>query len=87
MLHAFVIDALDTHSCQMSEYVNDFTQNPNDAPDGDICHLHASFHHPFLLFCEVLFLTTKTEQQTPSFILYRYDYISYDNSIKPPINF
>ena len=86
--HAYVIEALDTHSCHVSEYVHDINDNlKNDtAEDDDICHIHHFFHIAFILpeinselLHEVFTLKPYSNTKT-------YEFNSYDNFLKPPIS-
>ena len=87
VLHAFAIDALDTHACKVSEYVIEFSQPISDDITGDICNIHAEFHIAFLIPEHVLVTQKVNISQKPSTKLLSYEYISYDNTVKPPINF
>ena len=86
VVHAFAIDALDTHACQVSEYVVEFSQPISDDISGDICNIHAEFHNTFLI-PEQFFIVQKVNiSQKPFTELLSYEYTSYDNAVKPPIN-
>ncbi len=83
--HAYMIDALDTHPCQVNEYVHEFHDDSN-IPADDICSLHHFFHIAFILpeiddLVISEYLTTK-----PSTKAQHYKYNSYKNFLKPPIN-
>ena len=49
VVHAFAIDILDTHKCQVSEYVEEFSQAVHLDKPNDICNIHANFHLAFLI--------------------------------------
>jgi len=86
VLHAYAIDALDTHACEVSEYVVEFSQPLSDDIAGDICNIHAEFHNTFLI-PEHFFIAQKVNiSQKPFTELLSYEYTSYDNAVKPPIN-
>ncbi len=83
-LHAYVIDALDTHKCGISEYVHDFS-TIDEHIDGDICHIHAAFHTAFILQeCKIV-LETVYISHTPAFSAKIYNYNPRNNFLKPPI--
>ena len=48
ILHAYVIEAYDTHPCQVTGYIDEF-HTPENVPTDDICHLHHFFHIAFIL--------------------------------------
>ena len=84
--HAYVIEALDTHPCHVSEYVHNMNDNlSNDMADDDICQIHHFFHIAYIL------PEIKSELSHESFTLKpysntkAYEYNSYDNFLKPPI--
>jgi len=86
-LHSFAIAALDSHACQVSEYLHDTdgelsleVQN-----DGDICHIDHLFHIAFILPSVDISLQASIFSQKPLFYEDMYEYSSYDNFLKPPI--
>ena len=85
LAHAYVLNVLDTHSCHVSEYVHEFTQS-SDIADDDICQIHHLFHIAFIIPDINLILTHKNFYENPQTIDNIYDYNSYDNFLKPPIN-
>jgi len=84
MLHAYVIDELDTHPCTASEYVHNFTAD-SDCQSEDICHLHHFFHIAFLLPLTQSVVTHKHFRQIPQSTQKIYDFNSHNNFLKPPI--
>jgi len=87
VLHAFVIEALDTHACQVSEYVHDINeQEIEELSQGDICHIHHFFHISFIIPDVQVALPYKKFSQKPSSRDTIYEYNSYANFLKPPIN-
>jgi hypothetical protein len=84
--HAYVIEALDTHPCQVSEYVHEYHDMKNTVADDDICHLHHFFHIAFILPEINQELSHKSFAQKPYSNTKTYEYNSYDNFLKPPIN-
>jgi len=84
--HAYVIAALDTHPCHVSEYVHEISDLTASAADDDICHLHHFFHIATIL-PEVNPLIQRIRfTQQPHSNTKRYEYNSYNNFLKPPIN-
>ncbi len=86
VVHAFVIDALDTHACEVSEYVVEFSQPISDDISGDICNIHSEFHNTFLVPPQMFLSHKITISEKPFSKLLSYEYISYDYTVKPPIN-
>jgi hypothetical protein len=85
VLHAFVIEALDTHSCEVSEYVYELSEQVYEVTEDDICHLDHLFHISFIIpQLQVAFLCQNPSQK-PSSTDKIYEYNSYDNFLKPPI--
>ena len=83
-LHAFVIDALDTHSCNAHEYVQEFSAQ--DIPiNGDICHIHAAFHTVVILSELSISLESMTLNAVPHFFINSYEYTPYNTLFKPPV--
>jgi len=83
-LHAFVIDALDTHSCNAHEYVQEFSAQ--DIPiNGDICHIHAAFHTVVILSEFSISLENTTLNAIPHFFISSYEYTPYNTLFKPPV--
>ena len=85
ILHAYVIEALDTHPCQVGEYVHEFHDN-NDIEADDICNLHHFFHIAFILpginftVVDEHFTTRHSTENM------KYKYNSHKDFLKPPIN-
>ena len=86
VLHAFVIEALDTHACEISEYVHDINEQVDEPSEGDICHIHHFFHISFIIPELQVELPCKKFSQKPSSRDMIYEYNSYANFLKPPIN-
>ena len=85
IVHAYVIEALDTHPCQASEYVHDFNDN-SDMENDDICHIHHFFHIVYILPDVYVELLHKNFGEKPSSNSKTYEYNSLNNLLKPPIN-
>ncbi len=85
VVHAYVIEALDTHPCQVSEYVHDVSGS-SEIADDDICHLHHFFHIAYILPEIDVKLSHKTFDVKPYSNIRIYEYNSYDNFLKPPIH-
>ena len=85
IVHAYVIEAFDTHSCQVHEYVHEFNES-SEMADDDICHIHHYFHIAFILPEMSSELSNNGFTQKPSSNTETYEYNSYDNFLKPPIN-
>ena len=83
-LHAFVIDALDTHSCNVQEYVHEFSSSDTHI-DGDICHIHAAFHTVVILSELSISLENITLNAVPHFFISSYEYTPYNTLFKPPV--
>ncbi len=86
VLHAFVIEALDTHACQVSEYVHDMSDQTEEFSEGDICHIDHFFHISFIIPELQIELCYQNFSQKPLSRNKIYEYSSYDNFLKPPIN-
>ena len=84
ILHAYALDALDTHRCGISEYVHDFS-TLDEHIDGDICHMHAAFHIDIILPESSIVLEDIYFSHTPPFFGKIYSYTPYNNFLKPPI--
>ena len=85
--HAYVIEALDAHPCQASEYVHNINDTlQNDTPENDICHMDHFFHIAFILPELEISLSRSNFTHLPFSNIQKYEYNSYDNFLKPPIN-
>ncbi len=84
VVHAYVIEVLDAHPCQVSEYVHDLNNESEIADDG-ICHLHHFFHIAYILPEVDVKLSHKTFDAKPYSTITLYEYNSYDDFLKPPI--
>jgi hypothetical protein len=85
--HAYVIEVFDTHPCSMSEYVHDINDVlQNDMTESDICHIDHFFHIAFILPELEISLSRSNFAHLPFSNIQRYEYNSYDNFLKPPIN-
>jgi len=84
VLHAYAIDMLDTHECQVSEYIDEFSFNLADEYKNDVCSIHAGFHHSFII-TEYTYLTAdKLIKELPQTFIKSYDYDATQNFLKPP---
>ena len=83
-LHAFIIDTLDTHPCDVGEYLHELSC-VDEHVDGDICHIHAAFHTAFILQEYTVALGAAYTSHTPTFSTKIYNYNPRDNFLKPPI--
>ncbi len=84
-LHAYAIEMLDTHACEVSEYVHEFSYDADEHIDGDLCHIHAGFHTLVILSENNLFVELSKLSYTPHFHGKIYNYNPYNNFLKPPI--
>ena len=84
IVHAYVIEALDTHPCQASEYVHDCNDN-SDMANNDICHIHHFFHIAYILPEVHVKLLRKSFGEKPYTHTKTYEYNSLNNFLKPPI--
>ena len=84
VLHAYVIDALDTHSCEVSEYVIEFSQPISDDITGDICNIHAEFHTAFLIPQNTFLPKDCTLSEVPQSFIKIYEFTSNQNLLRPP---
>ncbi|MBA1433264.1 MAG: hypothetical protein FAF04_06695 [Epsilonproteobacteria bacterium] len=84
--HAYVIEAFDTHPCQVSEYVHEIGDTTASATGEDICHLDHFFHIATILSEANFLFSRKSFAQQPHSNTKRYEYNSYNNFLKPPIN-
>ncbi len=86
VVHAYAIDMLDTHKCEVNEYVVEFSQPISDDLSGDICNLHSSFHIPFLLPQAILFPINTDSPESPQSFIKSYDYDAPKTFLIPPIH-
>ena len=84
ILHAFAIDALDTHSCEVSEYVVEFSQPISDDIAGDICNIHSEFHSVFLIPENTVLQTNTQTSENPHSYIKIYKFSSKQNLLRPP---
>jgi len=84
VLHAFAIDALDTHACEVSEYVVEFSHPINDDITGDICNIHSEFHSAFLIPENVVIPKETQASENPNSFIKIYEYSSNQNLLRPP---
>ena len=84
VLHAYAIDALDTHACEVSEYVVEFSQPISDDIAGDICNIHAEFHNTFLVPENLVLSKEKQLSQSPQSFIKIYKFTSNQNLLRPP---
>lgn len=81
--HAYVIESLDTHPCQVGEYLHEFG---NATESDDICSLHHFFHIAFILPISDALLSEAQFRAKPSIEEHFYTCNSYKDFLKPPIN-
>ena len=86
VLHSFAIDILDTHQCQVSEYVQEFSQAVHLDKSNDICDIHASFHLAFVIPQNIKLTQTQKINEMPYSHLISYDYDATKTFLIPPIN-
>jgi len=86
VVHAFAIDMLDTHECEVSEYVVEFTQAVHVDEPNDICNIHSEFHISFLVPTKLELSQTDTLQELPFSNLVSYDYDATQTFLIPPRN-
>jgi len=84
VLHAYVIDELDTHACEVSEYVQEFSQPVNLDDPSDICNIHAEFHLSFIVPQNLELPARKKIQEQPYSHLISYDYDVAKTFLIPP---
>ena len=86
VVHAYAIDLLDTHECEVNEYVVEFSQPISAHVSDDICNLHSSFHIPFLLPQAILFPISTDSPESPQSFIKSYDYDAPKTFLIPPIH-
>ena len=86
VLHAYAIDMLDTHECNVDEYVVEFSQPISHDVSDDICNLHSSFHIPFLVPQAILFPINTDSPESPQTFIKSYDYDGIKTFLIPPIH-
>lgn len=84
VVHAFAIDMLDTHQCQVSEYVDEFSPSGEHEYDGDVCSIHAGFHHSFLIPQNLELIQRHRLQEQPYSHLTSYEYDATKTFLIPP---
>ena len=84
VLHAFAIEALDTHACEVSEYVIEFSQPISDDISGDICNIHSEFHTAFLIPENIFLPKGSAVSQKPQSFIKIHKYTSNQNLLRPP---
>ena len=82
--HAYVIDVLDTHSCEVSEYVDEFSPSLDVEMSDDICDIHAFFHSPFITSDGIALSRELTLHDAPQAFIKSYDYNPTKNFLIPP---
>lgn len=82
-LHAFVLDTLDTHPCGAKEYLHEIDGHVI-AFDGDICHIHAAFHTPFILPHSPLKMHACTMHEIPAGEIDTYTFYFPSTFFRPP---
>ena len=86
VVHAYAIDMLDTHECEVNEYVVEFSQPISDDISGDICNIHFSFHIAFLVPEPILFPLNIDSPESPQAFIKSYDYDAQKTFLIPPIH-
>jgi len=86
IVHAFAIDMLDTHECQINEYVQEFSQPISDFDSDDICNIHHGFHMAFIIPINLILSTHPLRNSKPQSFDKLYKYTAYETEIKPPIS-
>ena len=85
-LHAYAIDLLDSDHCEVSEYVQELSQPSDHDKSGDICQIHHEFHIAFVL-PEVTVVPNEPQfSSAPISTLFKHDFQSQKNFLKPPIH-
>jgi hypothetical protein len=84
IVHAYVIEAFDTHSCQVNEYVHEFNES-SEMADDDICHIHHFFHTAFIVPINEDFISEIKIEDRPLATQSSYTYNNLENFLKPPI--
>jgi len=84
VLHAYVIDALDTHSCEVSEYVLEFSQPISDDISDDICNIHSEFHSTYIIPENITLIKEKELSQKPLTLIKTYEFSSTQDLLRPP---
>jgi hypothetical protein len=85
-LHAFVIEALDTHPCSVSEYLHEINEAAHETTEGDICQIHHHLHISFVVPEFYRGILYESHSQNPSSTDKLYEYHLQKNFLKPPIN-
>lgn len=84
VVHAFAIDMLDTHECQVNEYVEEFTPSVEVDHSDDVCSICAAFHHSFII-PEYTFIKREIlSRELPQAFIKSYNYNPTKNFLKPP---
>ncbi len=86
VVHAYAIDMLDTHECNVDEYVEEFSQPISHDVSDDICNLHSSFHIVFLVPETILFPLNTDSPESPQTFIKSYDYDAQKTFLIPPIH-
>ncbi|HIP20083.1 MAG TPA: hypothetical protein EYG70_03060 [Sulfurimonas sp.] len=84
VVHAFAIDMLDSHKCQVSEYVQEFSQAVHLDEPNDICNIHSEFHLSYLIPQNLEIIQTQKLQEQPYSNLISYDYDITKTFLIPP---
>ncbi len=86
VLHAYAIDVLDTHACEVSEYVHEFSHSSigRDTQKHDICDIHFEFHTAFIVPQNITIKQIDSMQDKPYSPINEYKYDASRNFLKPP---
>jgi len=83
ILHAFTFAEIDTNSCTVQEYTEEFKQPTNK---GDICDIHFEYHISYILpdsINSITYIETKTPIQVTKQVFQTKNTVSL---FRPPIN-
>ncbi len=86
IVHAYAIEALDTHDCHVNEYVQEFSQPLNNDMSDDVCNIHYEFHTAFILPESVKLSQKIVFSEARSRVSMKYDFSSFNDLLRPPKN-
>ncbi len=84
-LHAYVLELVDIHPCEVSEYVLEFDKPVHDENNHDICDIHHGFHLVFLMPFTTLMLHNTTASLHPLYSQQEHSYRYNPDFLRPPI--
>jgi len=85
VLHAYAFDMLDSHPCNTSEYVAEFSQVDDLAITHDMCSIHAEFHLVFVIPEHFNVSLAQIPSENPFSTPKEYNYDSKQDFLIPPI--